>query len=727
MSDKIHGFIYEKDSDAIVTITMDMDGPVNAMNGQYREAMAVIPGMLEAELESEQGLKGVVLASAKGTFFAGGDLKELSSVPKGAEEGQFRMIEDKIKAPLRRLEKLPVPVVAAINGAALGGGFEICLACNHRIVANHSRAQIGLPEVTLGLLPGGGGVVRSIHLLGLEKALPFLLEGKRMSPQQALDVGFVDALTDMVEKLVPAAKAWIKANPEACVQPWDMKGHKIPGGDVWNPKVVNTLAVAPAVNFRKTRGLLPAPERILAVAADTVTVDFESALRIESRGLAYLITTPQAKNIITSSFFQLNKINSGASRPADAEPSKVSKVGILGAGMMGQGIAFAAARAGIEAVLIDTTDEAAEKGKAYSARLMDKQIKAGRKTEADKSALLGRIKASADYASLQGCDLIVEAVFENVDLKAKVTVEAQQYLSEGGVFATNTSTLPINLLSEVAERPENYIGIHFFSPVEKMPLIEIICGQQTSDSTLAKAFDFARQLRKTPIVVNDSLGFFTSRVFGTFMDEGARLLVEGLDPVLIDALGKQVGMPVGPLAVQDEVSQELTRKVSETHRQLGVFCSLGDNSCNTEVSEKLIAEFGRGGRHHGGGYYEYPEGAPKKIWPKLYELYHKPEVEMPHQDIKDRILFRQVVESLKCLQEGVLRSVADGNVGSLLGIGAPTWTGGFLQVVNTYEYNGKTGPEAFADRCDELAGRYGERFAAPEIVRQKLEAGESFA
>lgn len=722
MSEKLHGFIYQKDTDGIVTITMDMDGPVNAMNEQYRQAMALIP----AKLEAEEGLTGVVLTSAKSTFFAGGDLKELSTAPKGGEEAQYRTIEDCIKAPLRRLEKLPVPVVAAINGAALGGGFEMCLACNHRIAFSGPKVVVGMPEVALGLLPGGGGVVRSIHLLGLEKALPLLLEGTRLSPAQALATGLVDAVVASVEALVPAAKAWIKANPSASVQPWDRKDHKIPGGDVWNPAITGLLAVAPAMTFKKTRGLLPAPDRILAVAGDTMVVDFDTALRIESRALAYLIFTAQARNIITSSFFQLNSINSGASRPSGVAPTTVKKVGILGAGMMGQGIAYASASVGIEVVLKDISMASAEKGKAYSAKLLDKDIQRGRKTEAEKAAILARITATDDYAALQGCDVIVEAVFENIELKAQVTQEAEKYLAEGGVFASNTSTLPITQLSEASNKAENFIGIHFFSPVDKMPLIEIICGEKTSDATLAKAFDYARQIRKTPIVVNDALGFFTSRVFGTFMDEGARLLVEGLDPVLIDALGKHVGMPVGPLAVQDEVSQELTRKVAETHRQMGVFCALGDNSCNAAVAEKLIAEFGRGGRHHGGGYYEYAADGSKKVWPTLYELYHKPDVKIPHQDIKDRLLFRQIVESLKCLQEGVLRSVADGNVGSLLGIGAPVWTGGFLQVVNTYQYQGQDGLQAFITRCNELVERYGERFSAPAIVLEKLRFGEIF-
>jgi len=709
MSENLHGFIYEKDAAGIVTVTMDMDGPVNAMNAQFRDAMSATLDRLEAEA----GLTGVVIASAKDTFFAGGDLKDILAAPKGDEETQFRLIEDGVKAPLRRLEKLPVPVVAAINGAALGGGLEICLACNHRILLDSPAAQIGLPEVTLGLLPGGGGVVRSVHLLGVEKALPLLLEGQRLKPAQALEAGYVDALVASASDLVGEAKAWIAANPDAAEQPWDKKGHRIPGGDMRNPGVAQILQVAPAMTFKKTRGLLPAPEKIRSVIEQALSVDFDTALRVESRELAWLITTREAKNIITTGFFQMNQINSGASRPKGPERSKVQKLGILGAGMMGQGIAYSAAAVGIDVVLKDVSAEAAEKGKGYTAALMDKQIARGRKSESDKADILSRITATADYADLAGCDLVIEAVFENMELKKSVTQEAEPQLAAGGVFASNTSTLPITRLAEASANPANFIGIHFFSPVDRMPLIEIICGAQTSDETLAKAFDFARQIRKTPIVVNDSLGFFTSRVFATYMDEGARLLREGLDPVLIDAMGKQVGMPVGPLTVQDEVSQELTRKVAETHRELGVYGSKSDNSFNADLATMMVDEYGRGGRHHGGGFYEYGSDGSKTIWPKLYELFHKPEVEIPRQDIKDRILFRQAVESLRCLDEDVLRSVADGNVGSLLGIGAPAWSGGFIQVVNTWEHNCERGPAAFLARARELAERYGERFAPP--------------
>lgn len=715
VAQQINGFYYDKDDNGIVTVTMDMEGPVNAMNDAYRQAMSETVD----QLYQEEGLIGVVFTSAKKTFFAGGDLKQMLAVEVGQEQIQYERTQTG-KTLLRRLEKLEVPVVAAINGAALGGGLEICLACNHRVILNSANAVIGLPEVTLGLLPGAGGIVRSIHMFGLEKALPILLEGRPMQPAEALSVGYVDEVVEDERNLVATAKAWILNNPASWAQPWDKPDHSIPGGDFWNPKIKQILSTAPAKLYTKTRGLLPAPEKILSVAGDTMCVAFDAALRIEARALAYLITSPQAKNIITSTFIQMPAIKKGASRPRDIETKKVRKLGILGAGMMGRGIAFASADVGIEVVLKDVSLEAAKNGKAYCEKLLDKSIARGQASEEHKAETLRRINATDRYDDLLGCDLIVEAVFESIDLKAQVTKEAEAYLKEGGVFASNTSTLPITMLSGAARVPENFIGIHFFSPVERMPLVEIICGESTTDETLARAFDYARQIRKTPIVVNDSLGFFTSRVFGTFMDEGARLLTEGVDAVVIDAMGKQLGMPVGPLTVQDEVSLQLGVKVANTHREMGVFGSKFDTSVRTELGERLINEFGRGGRYHGGGFYEYDEKGEKYVWPKLYELFYNPELDLSNDDIKDRLLFRQVIESLKCLQEGVLRNPADGNVGSLLGIGAPKWTGGFIQFVNTY------GLKRFVDRCRQLEDRYGERFKAPAIVTEYLAAGELF-
>ncbi|BFM15018.1 3-hydroxyacyl-CoA dehydrogenase NAD-binding domain-containing protein [Maricurvus nonylphenolicus] len=711
------GFNYEKDADGIVTVTMDMAGPVNSMNTEFDRLWIEMVD----NLEKEDGLTGVVIASAKKTFFAGGDLVGLLAEQPEDSEAFFNRLED-MKTVMRRLEKLPVPVVSAINGAALGGGFEICLSTNYRIAYNHKSVQIGLPEVSLGLLPGGGGVVRMVNLLGLQNALPFLLEGKKVVPAKALKAGMIHETVETIEELVPRAKAYIleqKGNEAAAVQPWDVKGFKIPGGNVSSPKLAQVISGAPAMLAKKTRGLLPAPEQILDCAIEAARLNFETAMTIESRGLTNLVVTPEAKNIISTLFFQMNKVNGGASRPKDVEPQLTKKVGILGAGMMGQGIAYSSAMVGIEVVLKDISVEAAEKGKAYTEKLLAKRVSKGRMTEEKKSDILALIKPTADDADLQGCDLIIEAVFENIELKNKITASTEKYLAEGGVWGSNTSTLPITQLAEASEKPENFIGIHFFSPVDKMPLVEIICGEKTSDVALAKAFDYTRQIKKTPIVVNDSLGFYTSRTFGTFMDEGVRILQDGAHPVRIDNLGKAVGMPVGPLSVQDEVSIELTRKAAETQKEMGVYGKFGDTSAQDEIIDFMITQNSRGGRHHGGGFYEYSDGG-KTIWQPLVEKYFNADYDISDEDVKDRILFRQVIETLKCLETNVLRSVADGNIGSIMGIGAPVWTGGFIQFVNTY------GLEKFQARCGELAAKYGERFECPAIVAGKIAAGETF-
>jgi 3-hydroxyacyl-CoA dehydrogenase/enoyl-CoA hydratase/3-hydroxybutyryl-CoA epimerase len=716
-------FNYEKDADGIVTVTMDMAGPVNSMSAEFNP---LLKEMVE-KLEKEEGMTGVVLASAKKTFFAGGDLNALLATKEDQAEAGFNTLEA-MKADFRRLEKLPVPVVAAINGAALGGGYELCLSTNYRIAYNHKSVQIGLPEVSLGLLPGGGGVVRMVSLLGLQNALPFLLEGKKVIPEKALKAGMIHETVESLDELLPRAKAYIletksleqKDKEAAAIQPWDQKGFKIPGGNASSPKLAQVLMGASAMLAQKTRGLLPAPEQILDCAVEAARLDFETALRIESRCLAYLTTTPQAKNLISTFFFQMNKVNGGASRPQDVEPQLTKKVGVLGAGMMGQGIAFVSAMAGIEVILKDISVESAEKGKAYSEKLLDKRISRGRMTEEKKAEVLALIKPTANDADLKGCDLIIEAVFENIELKNKITTSTEQYLCDDGVWGSNTSTLPITQLAEVSSNPENFIGIHFFSPVDKMPLVEIICGDRTSDQTLAKAFDYSRQIKKTPIVVNDSLGFFTSRTFSTYFDEGARLVTEGIYPVRADNLGKAIGMPVGPLTVHDEVSQELTRKAFETWADMGVADKWGEQQALRDVIDFITVQNGRGGRHHGGGYYEYGADGSKTIWPGTVEKFYNSELVMSDENIKDRLLFRQVIEALKCLQTNVLRTVADGNIGSIMGIGAPVWTGGFLQFVNTY------GLEKFQARCGELAAKYGERFDCPEIIADKIAAGETF-
>ncbi|MBA4368378.1 MAG: 3-hydroxyacyl-CoA dehydrogenase [Desulfobacterium sp.] len=708
------GFIYEKDKDNIVTIKMDMTGPVNAMNEEFIKLMEETVTRLESE---KDGMKGVVITSAKDTFFAGGDLNQLVQIQKGQEQEFFNSAE-KNKSFLRRLELLGKPVVAAINGAALGGGCEICLACHHRIAINNPKTQIGMPEVSLGLLPGAGGTVRTVRMLGLEKALPLLVEGKRLKPAQALEAGLIDELADDANDMMEKAVKWIQENP-AAVQPWDRKEYKIPGGDTKNPYIIQILQAAPSMLYKKTKGLMPAPKKILAVAAESLRVDFDTALRIESRGLTNLVVSPEAKNMINTFFFQLNDLNAGGSRPKGVEKTKVKKLGMIGAGMMGQGIAYVSAKVGIEVVLKDVSMEAAEKGKAYCEKLCAKLVSKGKMAQTQKDELLNLIKPTSEDKDLEGCDLIVEAVFENIELKNKIISGTEKYLVKNGVYGSNTSTLPITELSKATGKPENFIGIHFFSPVEKMPLVEIITGKQTSPETLAKAFDFAQQIKKTPIVVNDSRGFFTSRVFGTFIDEGCKLLQEGINPVLIDSLAKQAGMPVGALAVHDEVSQELTKKVGATNKELDAkrgesFCST--NPTTIEIGNRMVDEFKRGGRAYGGGYYDYPENGPKRIWSKLYDLYYKPEVNYSNQDIKDRILFRQVIESIKCLDEGVFNAVRDANIGSIMGIGFPPHTGGVFQYINTY------GIQKFVERAEELAAKYGDRFNPPASLKKKAKS-----
>ena len=709
-------FNYEKDADGIVTVTMDMAGSVNSMSPEF------LPLLEEAvsKLEAEENLAGVVLASAKKTFFAGGDLKTLVQLAPGQAESLFNNVEN-LKAVMRRMEKLPVPFVTAINGAALGGGLELALACNYRIAWDDKSVQIGFPEVTLGLLPGAGGVVKTIYLMGLMASHEYLLEGKRVPPSVAKTVGLIHETVGTLDELIPCAKTYIlnnKDNPVSAVQPWDTKGYKIPGGKASHPSVAQLLPAAAAMLYQKTRGTLPAPEAILDVAVSAMRVDFDTAMRIESRRFVGLACTPQAKNMMSTFFFQLNQINDGVSRPKDIEPQLTKKVGVLGAGMMGQGIAYVSAMAGIEVVLKDISQESADKGKAYTEKLLSKRVEKGRMTEEKAKKVLELIKPTANSADLQGCDLIIEAVFENIKLKQQITSDLEGYLAEGGIWGSNTSTLPISRLAETSSNPANFIGIHFFSPVDKMPLVEIIMGEKTSDIALAKAFDYTKQIRKTPIVVNDSLGFFTSRTFATYLDEGVRLLNEGVNPARIDNLGKAIGMPVGPLAVYDEVSMELSRKADETWNEMGVRDKWGDGSITRNVIDIMIGEYGRGGRHHGGGFYEYAEDGSKKIWPKLYELFYKAEIDVPPQDLKDRLLFRQVIETLKCLETNVLRTVADGNIGSIMGIGAPVWSGGYIQFVNTY------GLQRFISRCDELTETYGMRFKAPAIVAEKLALGE---
>lgn len=704
-------FIYEKDADGIVTVTMDMQGQsANTMNKRY------IPGMnaVIEKLRAEEGLKGVVFASAKKTFFAGGDLGDMLANEQSSD-ALFHYIEAN-KKPYRDLEKLPVPVVAAINGAALGGGYELCLACNHRIVLNSPKAVVGLPEVTLGLLPGAGGVVRLTKLLGLEKALPYLLEGKQSKPQAALAAGLVDEIVETPEELVPAAKAWIKAHPDEHTQPWDQKGFRYPGGDTLSPKIRQIIQVSSAMLYKKTRGLLPAPEKILDIAVNSMRIDFDAALRNESRGLCALLVTKECRAAITTFFFGMQAIKSGKVRPAGDHWQAGSAV-VLGAGMMGSGIAYAHAKRGLATRLKDTDQANAEKGKSYSEKLCDKALSRGQIDEAAKAALLGQITPTTENAAPGSVDIVIEAVFEDIDLKEKVIADTWPMLSPDGIYGSNTSTLPISILAEACPDPTRFIGLHFFSPVDKMKVVEIIMGEKTSEETLRKAYDYVQQIGYMPIVVNDSRGFFTSRVFGTFMDEGCQLLVDGMKPVAIERAAWLAGMPVGPLQVFDEVSLILSQKVRKTHealdQRLGLDSNFGTHNTATNAIIDPMISMGRGGRQYGGGFYDYDSQGNRTLWDGLGQ-FAKGNADIPIEDAIDRILYRQAIETLRCLDEGVLNTEVEANLGGIFAIGFPAHTGGAIQFIRGI------GVDAFAARAKELAEAYGERFDLPDTMLDRL-------
>lgn len=695
--------------DGVATLTFDEpDSPVNTMCLQWQEDMAEAVAQV---LKDKESIRGIILASAKSTFFAGADLKGTMRLAAADAPRVFQEIE-RVKKNFRTLETLGKPVVSCLNGAALGGGWEVALVAHHRVAVDDPKIQFGLPEITLGLIPGASGITKMTRLLGLMGAQPYVLESKLFNPREALELGLVHELVPDASALWPAALAWINAHPQAH-QPWDDKNYKMPGGTPANPKIAGALSVAPAMLRQKTRGLYPAPEYALAAMVEGALVDFDTALRIESRYLAKLIVTPVAKNMINTFFFNMNAIKGGQSRPKDVARFKPRKVGVLGAGMMGGGIAYAQASRGIETVLKDVTLDKAEAGKAYSARITQPRVDKGRMSEQDQAALVSRITAADSAKALQGCELIIEAVFENRELKARVTQEAEPLLAEGGFFASNTSTLPISGLAKASRKPEKFVGIHFFSPVDKMKLVEIIRGKATDDETVARAFDYVQALGKIPIVVNDSRGFFTSRVFGTFVMEGAAMVGEGIPAAVVEQAGIQAGMPVGPLAVLDETALSLSVHVlDQTRADLRAEGQTYIASPGELLVERMVKEFDRNGRAAGAGFYDYPQekGARKLLWPQLKELFEKPDAQWDMQDLKDRLLYRQSIETARCLAEGVLTTVHDANIGSIFGIGFPAWTGGALQFI----YG--TGIDTFLHRAEVLASRYGPGFVvAPQV------------
>lgn len=718
---------YDRDADGIVTLTLDdPTASANTMNDLYIEAMAACVQRLYDEVDD---VTGVVVASAKKTFFAGGNLKNMVQATKADAASVFELGET-VKASLRRLELYPRPVVSAINGAALGGGFEICLATNHRIAVDDKSVKIGLPESTLGLLPGGGGVTRIVRLLGLQAGLmDVLLTGTQFSPSAAKEKGLVDELVATREELVPAAKAWIKANPEESQNPWDKPGYKMPGGSPTSPALAGFLPAFPALLRKQTKGAVyPAPRAILAAAVEGALSDFDTASRIESRYLTNLIVNQGSKNMIQAFFFDLQAINAGKLRPQGIEPYTAKKVGVLGAGMMGAGIAYSCARAGMQVVLKDVALESAEKGKAYSEKINAKAVSRGKLTEEKSQELLDRITPTADPADLAGCDLVIEAVFEDPSLKQQVFAEIAPYVNADALLCSNTSTLPITELAAGVDRPADFIGLHFFSPVDKMPLVEIIKGKETSDVALAKAYDVVQQIRKTPIVVNDSRGFYTSRVIGTQVMEGLAMLGEGVHPVSIDRAGTSAGYPVGPLQLSDELNMELMAKIQKASADAAEREGrTWEPSAGEQVVAKMI-ELGRPSRLKGAGFYDYDENGQRQgIWPGLAEAFPVASEMIPIEDMRERMLFIEALETAKCFEEGVIESAAAANIGSIMGIGFPPVTGGAAQYMQGYENAaGQVGLGAFVARADELAEKYGERFRPTQYLRDLAASGGSF-
>ncbi|GAQ56112.1 3-hydroxyacyl-CoA dehydrogenase NAD-binding domain-containing protein [Streptomyces acidiscabies] len=713
---------WEQDREGVVTLVLDdPDQSANTMNAAFRASLAAVTDRLEAEKDT---VKGVIVTSAKKTFFAGGDLRDLIRVtPDTAQELFDGGLE--IKRNLRRIETLGKPVVAAINGAALGGGYELALACHHRVALDTPGTKIGCPEVTLGLLPGGGGVVRSVRLLGIADALlKVLLQGTQYNAPRALQNGLIDDVAGTREELLAKARAFIDANP-ASQQPWDRPGYRIPGGTPANPKFAANLPAFPATLRKQTANApYPAPRRILAAAVEGAQVDFETAQVIEARYFVELAAGQISKNMIQAFFFDLQAVNSGASRPQGVEPRPVRRAAVLGAGMMGAGIAYACARAGIDVVLKDVTAEAARKGKGYSEKLCAKAVAKGRTTQEKADALLARITPTADPADLAGCDAVIEAVFEDASLKHKVFQEIQHVVAPDALLCSNTSTLPITALAEGVERQQDFIGLHFFSPVDKMPLVEIIKGERTNEETLARAFDLVRQIRKTPIVVGDSRGFFTSRVIGHFINEGVAMVGEGIEPASVEQAAAQAGYPAKVLSLVDELTLTLPRKIRKESRQAVEEAGGTWTAHPAEaVIDRMVDDFGRPGRAGGAGFYDYDDsGRRTALWPGLREHFTRAGAEIPFRDMQERMLFAEALDTVRLLEEGVLTSAADANIGSLFGIGFPGWTGGVLQYINGYE----GGLPGFVTRAHELTTRYGTRFTPPALLVEKAEKGETF-
>jgi len=697
----------------ILTITLDdPDAAVNTVSPAWIDEMAAA---FEAA-KADDTVNGIIIASAKAGFMAGADLKYILAEASRMSVSEAFAFGRKATGLHRLIETCGKPVVAAMTGFALGGGYELALACTYRILADDPKATVGLPEVNVGLLPGSGGTQRLPRLIGVPKATEALLSGATYAPMKALALGMVD-LVEPAGDVIAAAKTWLGTNPDP-TRPWDKKGFAIPESDgLLKQSTAGFFTMEAARLHAKYGANYPAPISILTCIFEGVQAPFDKGLLVESRHFAKLITDPVARNVIRTMFVNKGLAEKGARRPAGVPERKVTKIGILGAGMMGAGIAYVSAKVGIEVVLLDTSVEAAEKGKAYSAKLLAKQVAGDKITQDKADALLDLIKPTTDYADLADVELVVEAVFEDTGIKADVARKAETVIPADALFASNTSTLPITQLAESFGRPEDFIGLHFFSPVDRMALVEVIMGRKTRPEALARALDYVAQIRKTPIVVNDSRGFYTSRVFQTFIHEGMELLAEGVAPALIENAARQAGMPVGPLAVSDEVTIELPLKiVRESKAQDSDYRVPG----STPVMEKMVDDLNRSGRKGGGGFYEYPEGGKKQLWKGLADHFPLAAEQPSVDEVKKRILYIQALETARCLEEDVLTHPADGDLGAVLGWSYPTWTGGTLSLIET------VGVGEFVAECDRLAQRHGARFAPTAKLREMAAAGKGF-
>ena len=703
------------DSDGIALLTIDVQGrPMNVVTPDFmQELTAAIQ-----QVASDAAIKGAVITSNKADFMAGADLKWLlASHAKVTDAKSAMAFAWPLNELFRKLETCGKPVAAAVNGTALGGGLELALACHYRVAADNPHARIGLPEVLVGLLPGAGGTQRLPRLIGIYDALMLIVEGTHLTVHEALAKKIFHKVV-APEQLVATARQWILDGGSA-VQPWDAKGFKVPGGSGgMDARSVQTFMGGTALVSKRTQHNYPAPIAIMSAVYEGTQVPIDTGLKIESRYLSSLLLSPVTRNMIRTMFVNKGAAEKGARRPAGIPPSKVATLGILGAGMMGAGIAYISARAGMQVKLLDTTLEKAEKGKQYSEKLVAKEVERGRTNPAKGAELLARIQPVTAYQDLAGCDLVVEAVFEDRAIKAEVTKKTEAVIADTAVFASNTSTLPITGLAEASVRPASFIGVHFFSPAEKMPLVEIIIGKQSSPETLARAVDYVIQLKKTPIVVNDSRGFYTSRVFATFTNEGMTLLGEGVSPALIENVAKQAGMPVGPLAVLDEVTLELVYHVTQqTQKDLGADYR---ETSSWPVVRKMVEELKRQGKRHGQGFYEYPANARKHLWSGLGTHFPLAKTQPEAEEVRKRLLYIQALETARCMEEGVLTDAADGDLGSILGWGFPPWTGGTLSFIDT------VGIMAFVAECQRLAKAYGPRFAPSAWLEQRAASGQTF-